>query len=129
MCMHIETTFDNDINAFIVRMPDHIALEELNRWRKEFLQSLGEGAGDDKAGLLLDTNKHQFESIECLKLLRDLLSSERQIEHCIGRVAFVQPGHYREPELSSSTEAYFSRFEDAYHWLREGLHKGSALEK
>ena len=128
MCKLIETTFDNDVNAFIVRMPDHIALEELNHWRKEFLLSLGEGVGDDKAALLLDTNKHQFESIECLKLLRELLSNERQIKHCISRVAFVQPRHYREPEVSSSTEAYFSSFEDAYHWLREGLHKGSGLE-
>ncbi len=67
--------------------------------------------------LLLDTNKHQFESIECLKFLRDLISNE--VIHRLSSVAFVQPREYRTPEVPSSTEGYFDNFEDAYTWLQQ----------
>lgn len=114
----VSTTFDTSINAYIVRMPEYITLEVLNLWKKEFLLSLDERKSE-KSALLLDTNRHQFESIECLKLLKDLLSNESRIKHCISRFAGVGPKQYREPEVISSREVYFSRFEEAYLWLKQ----------
>ena len=119
MAEHIEMKFDSEINAFIVSMPELITHSALKIWNKEFLKLLCERASNEKAALLLDTNKHDFESIECLKLLRELLSNERQVRESISKVAFVQPRQYREPEIISPVEAYFSQFEEAHNWIRQ----------
>lgn len=97
-------------------MPEFIALNVLVQWKTEFLASLSEIKEQDKAGVLIDTNSHQFESIECLKLLRELFS-EPQIKRCISRAAFVGPSRYIEPEIINYTEGYFLSFEEAYRWL------------
>jgi len=120
--MSINTTFEHDIHTFIVRMPENITLETLNFWGRKFLQSLTK---NEKSALLLDTNKHQFESIECLKLLREILSNEK-IKNNISKFAFVQPRHYREPNIINEKERYFNNFEDAYCWLQNNqLDKGT----
>ena len=115
--MNINTTFEKDINAFVVCMPENITLKVLKLWKKEFLQSLTEGERSKKSGLLLDTNKHQFESIECLKLLRNILSN-KQTKQYISTFACIQPIQYRKPNIVSSEEGYFANFEDAYSWLQ-----------
>ena len=119
MSSYIETKFDQKINAFIVLMPEYITLNLLNLWSKEFLKSLCKQAVNDKVSLLVDTNKHQFESIECLKLLRNFLTNKKQVRNNISNVAFVQPKQYRKPEIVSPKEAYFSNFEDAHNWLTQ----------
>ncbi len=98
-------------------MPEHITLELLKGWRKNFLLTLEKKIIRKNMALLIDTNKHQFESIACLKLLRDLISNE--VIHRLSSVAFVQPRKYRIPEIPSSTEGYFDNFEDAYSWLQQ----------
>ena len=121
MGRYINTKFNNEINAFIVLMPEYITLNELHRWKKEFLKSLYERAGNEKVALLMDMNTHQFESIESLKLLRNLLSNELKFKNNISKVAFVQPRQYRVHEITSPTEAYFSHFEEAHNWLKQLL--------
>ncbi len=83
--MKINTTFEHNINTYIVHMPENITFEELSFWGKEFLQSLSK---NKKCSLILDTNRHQFESIASLRLLRDILSDEK-VKHCISKFAFV----------------------------------------
>jgi len=116
MSPHIETRYDSEINAYIVRMPDFISFNDLKQWKDEFLSSLNEIKGQEKSAILLDTNNHQFESVKCLKLLRELFA-EPQVKHCIKRTAFVGPSQYREPEIIDFTEGYFSNYEEAYRWL------------
>ncbi len=113
--MDVQTTFDDSINVFIVSMPSYIDLEELNIWSQHFLKNLEKRA--EKVGLLLDTNLHEFESVECLKFLRQFLAKESLIKSRISRVAFVQPLKYRQPEIVSDIEAYFSNVEEAHKWL------------
>ncbi len=115
----INTTFEHNINAYIVHMPENITFEELSFWSKEFLQSLSKSKSE-KCTLLLDTNRHQFESIASLKLLRDILSDEK-VKHCISKFAFIQPRQYREPNIISPKEGYFTNFEDAYRWIQDSL--------
>lgn len=69
---------------------------------------------------MLDTNRHHFESIACLKLLRDGLG-DAQISNRVLRLAAVQPTQYREPGVVGPNEAYFSDIDDAYTWLREQM--------
>jgi len=116
---HIDTDYDDEICAFVVRMPEYIIFKELKQWRTEFLASLDKRVEHEKVALLIDTNTHQFESIACLKLLRDLFSNKSKIKHYISKVAFVQPREYREPGIRSLNEGYFSCFEDAYCWLQK----------
>ena len=114
---HITTTYDKNINALIVKMPEKITFEELELWKDRFLLSLEETKQHKNLSLLLDTNQHQFESIMCLKLLRDILSI-KQVQNHISKVAMVQPEQYREAKIHSKTEAYFSSFDAAYDWLQ-----------
>lgn len=116
MGTRIDTRYDDKIDAFIVQVPEFIALKELKQWKAEFLSYLSKIEGPAKAALLIDTNTHQFESIECLKLLRELFSEPR-LKQCISKSAFVGPSQYREAEIVSSSEGYFSNLADAYRWL------------
>ena len=102
-------------------MPEHVTLNELRVWSQEFLEALGERAGKEKVALLMETYRHQFESIERLKFLRNFLSNEWRIKSCISKAAFVQPRQNREPEVASPKEAYFSVFTEAHNWLRQQL--------
>lgn len=115
----IETTFDAEVDSFIVRMPENITLNALKVWHDKFMTLLRERVENGKVSILLDTNKHKFESIECLKLLRKLLNDEPLIKTSISKIAFVAPKQYREPEVVSTEEAYFLHFEDALNWLRK----------
>ena len=116
--------YDDEISALVVRMPDFITLNMLKRWKDEFLLSLNQIVGQEKVALLIDTNTHQFESIACLKLLRDL-TNEPQVIGRISRVAFVGPSQYKQPEVVNSSEAYFSQFEKAHNWLRQHVSEES----
>jgi O-6-methylguanine DNA methyltransferase len=117
---HIQTTYDKNINALVVKMPELITFKELEAWKDRFLLSLKNAKQYKNLALLLDTNRHQFESIVCLKLLRNILS-ENEIKSHISKVAMVQPEQYKEAKIYNASEAYFSSFEDAYDWLSKGV--------
>ncbi len=114
----IKTTYNENINTIIVRMPDKISKNALTLWQNEFLILIEEKKQTQGLSLLLDTGTHDFESIECLKLLRELISNHPVINKKISRVAFVAPEQYRRAEIKSPYEAYFNNFEEAYRWIK-----------
>ena len=118
MNMKINTTFDNSINSFVVRMPKEITFEALTLWEEVFLELLSKEEKCKNITCLVDTNKHKFESITSLKLLRDILS-KIEMQYGFVSLAFVQPEAYRKPSIVSSKEGYFICFKDAYEWLEE----------
>ena len=112
---NISMKYDTDLNAFIVRMPAEIFFDQLRDWRKQVFISLESGSVPDKFSILLDTNLHRFESIDCLRLIRHLLSNE--IIHRIAFAAFVKPANVPVPESEHPQERYFDDYESAYAWL------------
>ena len=102
-------------NCYVVTFPDYISLESMKNWGFKIKSNIVGGKG---LSLLIDTNSHNFESMECLKWLRDFLSEETSGSQAIDRVAFVQPVTYRIPEVVSDCEAYFSDIDSARKWLR-----------
>lgn len=118
MSKQIISRYDGKLGAIIVRMPEKVSLSMLEYWQEEFRDLVTQQAVDKNVALLLDTNKHLFESIECLKLIRNLLSNDPQLKKYISRVAFVSPRQYKEPEVISHKEGYFDKFDDAYYWLQ-----------
>lgn len=112
----IQTRFDSGLDAYVVNFPEFVTLNCLRRWGEAFLLELEAHA--DNVALLLDTNQHDFESVECLKWLRTFLKYEPIIEAMIYRVAFISPPEYRHPEVVSKREAYFTNTKGAQQWLQ-----------
>ena len=115
----IAIQFDNNIDAYIVLMPEYISLDSLHLWAKELDCLLKWRKPQEDVALLIDTNRHQFESIECLKFLRDFLSNDSAIVRHLSCAAFVSPKDTRPAQIVSAKEAYFTEFDDAYQWLKE----------
>lgn len=112
----IQTRFDVELNAFIVEFPAFVTLESLHDWGKVFISELqNHGYG---AALVIDTNQHNFESVECLMWLRMFLVGEPLVRSNVTRAAFVQPSEYRRPEVVSGVEGYFSSMDEACRWLQ-----------
>lgn len=124
MHIGIQMRYESDINAMVIRMPELITLAALQEWRKNFLSALDTKIIPPKVSLLIDTNTHHFESVQCLKLLRHLLSNE--INYRLSAVAFVQPEKYRRPEIAGAGEGYFDNFADAHSWLQKNHGVNSA---
>lgn len=112
----IQTRFDADLNAYLVKFPVFITLGCLHDWGKMFVTELQ--SRDSGTALVIDTNQHDFESVECLRWLRMFLVGEPIIRSSVYRVAFVQPSEHRRPEVVSDVEAYFSSVEEACRWLQ-----------
>lgn len=112
----IHTVYRPDLKSYVVSLPSGVSHGALKKWSREFIQGLQLRPG--KAGLLLNTGNHDFESIDCLKLLKDLFVKDSAIKKRINRVAFVQPIQYRNPEVISDSEAYFSAEQKAIEWLK-----------
>lgn len=112
----IQTRFDSRLDAFVVNFPEFVTLNGLREWGEVFLLELE--SHSNEVALLLDTNQHNFESVECLKWLRTFLMDDPIIESTIYRVAFVQPTEYRPPEVVSDGEAYFPNTKEAQRWLQ-----------
>jgi hypothetical protein len=112
----IETEYDRELDAITVRMPESIMCNALTTWQSHFLALLGERERDHGHALLFDSHTHNFESFECLRLLRELFD-ELVATHCLSRIAFVAPRQFREPEIRSPQEAYFETFDEASKWL------------
>lgn len=123
----IRTEFDAYINSYIVTFPGFVTLKALQTWGSEFLAELGRRP--DPSGLLLDSNAHAFESIECLKWLNVFFNEELKIAAAIRRVAFVQPITYRSPEVISESVAFFEKVQDAREWLKQVNVQPCALDR
>ena len=118
MSDNITTEYNEEINAIIVRMPDEITLNLLKQWQNDFLILLKTRKLRKSLSLLLDVNKHNFESIECLKLLREFLSQNVVVNQNISKIAFVTPKKFRKPGTRTSKEGYFESFDEASIWLK-----------
>ena len=118
----MDITTNREADCYIVRFPDHIKLETMTKWGHEFKSKLVDETG---LVLLLDTNTHNFESVECLKWLREFLTKEDLVIKAIERVAFVQPEAHRAPGIVSDREGYFSNPESAREWLDSWLTDGA----
>jgi len=116
--MKIKSEYERETKAYVVSMPDYVSLEALELWGQKFKKELNRRLSPKPEALLLDTNKHNFESFECLKLLRSILNTVVSLKNGINRIAFVQPEKYRISEIISYKEAYFSNNEDARKWLK-----------
>lgn len=112
----IETQFSPELNAYVVTMPASITLEALQHWGELFISKLKARSG--KVGLLLDTGQHEFESVSCLQWLKVFLTQNPVVVDAIGKVAFVQPEEYRQSQIVSPAEAYFSSVDQAQEWLQ-----------
>ncbi len=112
----IEMAYNARIHGFIVSMPAVITLGAIEAWRERLWQRITDSPAGRNCRLLIDTNQHQFESIACIKALRDALEDPRVADHC-ERAAFVAPARYRQPQIVSEREAYFDSVEAAYAWL------------
>ncbi len=115
----IKINYDKRINGYVVTMPDFVTLEMIEEWKDRFDQKLKTIRKSDNLSLLFDTNKHNFESIQCLKSLREYLTGNTLIRSSISKSAFVAPAKYMTPTIKSKVEAYFDNLEQAYQWLEE----------
>jgi hypothetical protein len=113
----ISTNYDRHLDCVIVRFPDYVTERQIRSWIPDFLNIL-EVNELKESDLLLDTNRHNFENIQCLMLLRETLTTEPAVQHAIRRAAFVQPPSVREPIVVSDAEAYFCEVKDAQAALR-----------
>ena len=114
----IDTTFDDGLNTFIVHFPGDVTHSMLAAWACFFRAELQQHRFRKGVSILLDSNRHRFESIACLQFLRHFLEEVTGTGGGVGRVAFVQPVQYRCPEIVSRREAYFSTVSEAKSWLR-----------
>ena len=112
----IYTAYRPDIKSYIISLPSKVSHSALKKWSCEFIRELKLRHG--KAGLLFNSGDHDFESIECMEFLKDLFTKDSTIKKSINRVAFVQPIQYRNPEIVSDSEAYFSAEQNAIDWLK-----------
>ncbi len=124
MCSQISTEFRQELRAVIVRFPDPVTLKQISEWIPRFVTILEENE-PNCTNLLLDTTRHNFEHIECLRLLKTTLTMEPVVLRNLKTVAFVQPKYVREPIRVSTREAYFASFEDALLDLQTTLSSSS----
>lgn len=99
-------------------MPDFVSLEILKDWKCRFDEVLASISNDAELALLIDTGKHGFESVECLKFLRDYLTETPDFRNKFVKAAFVAPSNFAAPHIVSDMEAYFNEFQAAYDWLK-----------
>jgi hypothetical protein len=111
----INLHYDSGLRGFIVSMPPHVTLTALHDLTDRLFVAVA-ATTETTCRLLLDTNQHDFESIACLKALREMLEAPQAATKCV-RVAFVQPPQFREPLIASDHEGYFNDVEEARAWL------------
>lgn len=109
-------TYVPALRGFHVTMPISIELRAKERWRSKLQSALAKLGVGVSFNLLIDTNRHEFESIACIRALRDVLEAPEVTSRC-ERTAFVSPATFRRPEVVSDREAYFIEIADALAWL------------
>ncbi|MBV1862619.1 MAG: hypothetical protein KUG77_29630 [Nannocystaceae bacterium] len=110
---------DPTLPGLVLSLPDVITphtVEDLRHRLPGYLPVCSDDAGSN---ILIDTNRHDFESIACIRAFRDVLDRSGIGQHC-SRVAFVTPAKYRAAEVVSEREAYFSDVSAARAWLTDG---------
>ena len=112
----IAMAFEPGLGGFTARMPERVTLAAIEEWGLQFVAALAALPDGDRVCLLLDSNRHDFESIACARRLRTILEKTVVSERC-ERVAFVVPRSHREPHIASYKEAYFSAVREARLWL------------
>ena len=115
----IEINFANNINGYVVTMPDFVTLDMIEEWEYRFDQELKTKRNSNNFALLFDTNKHNFESIQCLKSLREYFTDNTVLKSRLSRAALISPSKFMAPKIKSEVEAYFDNFEQAYNWLKD----------
>lgn len=107
MLNHISTKYEKHLDCVVVRFPKHVTESQIRKWKPEFLEVLiqNELVASD---LLLDTNRHDFENINCLRLLHETLTGDPVVRQALTRVAFVQPLSVREPTVVSRQKHIFA---------------------
>ncbi len=116
---NVRFKFDEKINGYVITMTDFVSLAAIEEWKKRFDIELKSIPFSQKIVMLIDTGKHEFESIQCLKSLREFFTTNSVIQSNGVKAAFVQPKNYIEPHVKSEFEAYFEKSDDAYKWLEE----------
>lgn len=116
---NIQTKFDESINGYVVSMPELISYEAIEEWKESIGVDLKLLPNDQKVIILVDTNMHQFESIQCLKSIREFFINNEVIQTNGVKAAFVQPKNHMEPHIKSEFEAYFDNRSSAFKWLQE----------
>ena len=114
----IEIDFDKEINGYVIKMPDWVTLEMLKDWRFRFDSKLADSSEKTRYSLLIDTGKHEFESIDCLRFIREHLSGKPEFKTRFKKGAIVAPKKYGTPHVESNREAYFNDYHEAYEWLK-----------
>ena len=116
MSNNIKISFDDNINSYIVILPELVTLKMLIQSKADFEDLILSNPHNEKFSLLFDTGLHEFESIECLKYLRTFLSIKPLIDNC-HKFATVAPVNYTQAKITSDKEASFNKYSDAYTWL------------
>ena len=116
MTDQINLEYDTGLQGFVVVMPEHVTLDALNNLRERLFAAIATVTTMPFC-LLIDTNRHDFESIDCLRGLREVLEAPQFVNNC-ARVAFVQPRQYQEPHMESDQVGYFDNVEEARGWLK-----------
>ena len=112
MSRNIGISFDQRINGYIVKFPDFVELDVLKKAKKNFGKLL-KNEPRMNFSLLFDTGAHEFESIECLKYIRELLSIKLLVDNC-EIFASVAPESHAQAEVKSDKEALFNEYFVAY---------------
>jgi hypothetical protein len=111
----INLEYDQGLRSFVVSMPEHVTLAAIEDLQERLFAALA--SQRSQSNLLIDSNRHDFESTACLKALREMLEAPQVVSKCM-RVAFVQPKQYRETHVASDQEGYFQSIEAARAWIR-----------
>lgn len=103
---------DAELDGIEVAMPEVISAESVDAVRTHLAQPM--------TRLLIDTNRHAFESLACIRAFREVLEGARLAERGV-KVAFVVPREHRAPEVVSAQEGYFDDVTTARTWLMRSI--------
>ncbi len=119
---NIEIKLLDGILGYKVLLPELITSKSLIELRDILSQKLEEEQIDNYC-LLVDSNAHEFESIETMKQLRDVLSSFTIEIEGLKTIAFVRPKERGGKSITSPNEAYFNDCNEALSWLKQNQNK------
>jgi hypothetical protein len=119
MSNNIQVLYNEKISGHVIQISEFVSLNALEEWKKRVGLDLKSLPFGQRVVMLMDTNRHEFESLQYLKKLRDFFTTNVVIQSNGIKVASVQPKIYLEPHIISKVEAYFESVEEVYKWLEE----------
>ena len=87
----IEFNFYKRINGYAVAMQDFVMLDMIEEWKSRFDQNVIAIQSSIRSALILDTNMRNFESIQCLKILREYLIDIKALKSKFSMTALIPP--------------------------------------